>query len=165
VRLEVRYSALKLISRMFLGIGFGLFFWFCASELKPTGLFTSLGFIAAASFAMLALVVLYRLLFARARTVVAIDVTGVEDVRLVPTIIPWSAIRSVSLYTPYKATKATGISLAIDPAFARDLPIRLGAKLFRWINLSFGSNFIIDLGTLDVEVDEVLRAAKSYISK
>jgi hypothetical protein len=163
--LEVRYSVLNLISRLFLGVGFGLVFWFFASQMKPKGWFTTISYAAAVVFVGVALASLYRLLTARGQAVVLIDATGFQDTRLTPTVIPWSAIRSVSPYIPYKSRKATGVSLAIDPSFKPGLSIRLGAKLFRWANLSFGSNFVVDLGTLDVEVDEISRVAESYISK
>ncbi len=163
--LEARYSVLNLISRMFFGVGFGLVFWFFASQMKPKGWFTTISSAAAALFLGVALTSLYRLLTARGQAVVSIDATGFKDTRLTPKVIPWSAIRSVAPYIPYKSRTATGVSLAIDPAFKRGLPIRLGTKLFRWVNLSFGSNFVVDLGTLDVEVDEISRAAESYITK
>jgi hypothetical protein len=150
---------------MFLGIGFGLVFWFFAQMRGAPGWVITATYVATVAFAGVALTSLYRLLTMRGEVVVLIDETGFKDSRLTPALIPWSAIRSASPYIPYKSRTATGVSLVIDPAFKRGLSIRLGAKLFRWVNLSFGSNFDVDLGTLDVEVDEVLRAAESYILK
>jgi len=163
--LEVRYSVLNLISRIALCVGFALFFSFAASQLKPKSWFTTIGYTIAAAFVGAAVVPLYRLLTARNQVIVFINAAGFGDTRLTSTLIPWSAIRSVSPYIPYKSRTATGVSVAIDPAFERGLSVRLGAKLSSWANLSFGANFVVDLGTLDAEVDEVLRAAKSYISK
>jgi hypothetical protein len=163
--LEVRYSVLNLISRIALCVGFALFFLFAASQLKPKSWFTTISYTIAAAFTGAAVAPLNRLLTARNQVVVSINAAGFRDTRLTSTLIPWSAIRSVSPYIPYKSRTATGVSVAVDPAFERSLPIRLDAKLFGWANLSFGANFIVDLGPLDVDVDEVSRVAKSYISK
>jgi hypothetical protein len=164
-RLEVRYSVLGLMSRIASCVGFALFFWFCASQMKPKGWLTTAGYVIAVGFMGATLTPLYRLLTAGSQVVVSIDAAGFKDTRLTSTLIPWTAIRLVSPYIPYKSRTATGVSVAIDPAFKRGLSIRLGAKLFGWANLSFGANFVVDLGTLDVDVDEVSRVAKSYISK
>jgi hypothetical protein len=164
-RLEVHYSALNLISRMALCVGFALFFCFVAGLMSRHDWFTTANYGLAVMMLGIALTCLYRLLTATGQVVISIDGTGFKDIRLTPTIMPWSEIQSVSPYIPYRSRKATGVTLAIDPAFKRSLSIRLGAKLFRWANLSFGSVFNLDLGTLDVEADEISRVAESHLSK
>ena len=107
----------------------------------------------------------YRLLTQRGQVIVSIDAAGFKDIRLTPTVIPWSAIVSLSPYIFVNAYKATGVALVIDPAFKRGLAIPLGAKLNNWANLSFGRTFYVDTRCLDVDYDELSRVAESYISK
>jgi hypothetical protein len=163
-RFEVRYSVLGLISRLALCVGFALFFWFVASLMRRQGWFTTMGYTFAAIFGGMALTSLYRLLTARDQVVISIDEMGFKDIRLTPTLIPWTAILSVWPYTD-RSRKTIGIVLKIDPAFTRGLSIRLGAKLYRWANLSFGSVFNVETRALNVEADEISRVAESYVSK
>jgi hypothetical protein len=106
----------------------------------------------------------YRLLTARDQIVISIDAAGFKDTRLTPTLIPWSAIQSIYAYRN-RSRKANRVALEIEPAFKRGLSIRLGANLFHWANLSFGSVFDVGIGTLEAEADEIAQAAEPYISK
>jgi hypothetical protein len=162
---EARYSALGLISRMLFCVGLAAAFFFVTGQMRHQNWFTITADAIAAILVGVALASLYRLLTATGQVVVSIDATGFKDSRLTPTVIPWSAIRSASPYILYKQTTSTGVALAIDPVFKRGLSIRLGAKLFNWSNLNFGSEVYVDARTLDVDSDEMSRVAESYLSK
>ena len=164
-KLEAHYSVLALISGVALCVGFSLFFCFVAGQMRTQNWLTTVGYASAAIFGGVALTFFYRLLTAKGRVVVSIDTEGFKDIRFAPRVIPWSAIRSVSPYILYKQTTSTGVALVMDPAFKRGLSIQLGAKLFNWSNLNFGSEVYIDARTLDIDSDEIARAAQSYISK
>src|SRR5450631_3597245 len=97
-----------------------------------------------AMLAAMVLTSLYRLLTQRGRVIVSMDAAGFKDIRLTPTVIPWSAIQSLSPHILARANKATGVALVIDPAFKRCLAVRLGAKLDNWTNLFFGRSFYVD---------------------
>jgi len=98
----------------------------------------------------LGVLVFLSLLTAKGQVVVSIDATGFKDTRLTPTVIPWSAIRALWA-SSYRSRRPNQLAIAIDPAFKRGLSIRLGANLLRWANLSFGSVYQVDVGTLDAE--------------
>jgi hypothetical protein len=74
-----------------------------------------------AAIAMLAAMVAtswYRLLTQRGQVIVSIGAAGFKDVRLTPTVIPWSAIQSLSPFSVFilaNTNKATGVALVIDP--------------------------------------------------
>jgi hypothetical protein len=162
-RLEVHYSALALIGGAALCGGGGLALFFFAGLMpRPNWLSGAFYVLATIGFAV-AVTYSFRLLTARGRVVVSIDATGFKDTRLTPTAIPWSAIRSVSPYILYKQTTPTGVALVIDPALKRSLSIRLGARLFNWANLNFGSIVYVDMRTLDADSDQVARAAEPYV--
>jgi hypothetical protein len=164
-RFEVHYSVLALISGMALYVGGALAFCFFAGLMKVHSWFATANYVLAMMAVGVALTYSYRLLTAKGRAVVTIDAAGFKDIRLTATVIPWSAIQSVSPYTLYKANTSTGVALGIDPAFKRDLSIRLGARLFNWANLNFGSVIYVDTRTLDADSDEVAKVAGFYISK
>jgi hypothetical protein len=161
---EVQYSVLYLIARMMGCVGGALAFHFAAGLMRYQDWYTTVCDILAAILAGVALTCAYRLLTARGQIVISIDPTGFKDTRLTSTPIPWSAIRSVYAYK-FRSRKANCVALEIDPAFKRGLSIRLGTKLFRWANLSFGSVFNVDIGTLEVDADDIAQAAEPYISK
>ena len=163
-RLAVHYSVLYLIARMMCCVGGALAFVFVAGHMRHQNWFTTVGYTVAAILVSVALTCAYRLVTARGQVVVSIDATGFKDIRLTPTLIPWSAVRSVYAYK-YRSRKANRVALEIDPAFKRGLSIRLGAKLFRWANLSFGAVFDVGIGTLEADADEISRAAEPYIVK
>src|SRR5207253_559286 len=133
------YSALNLISCVALCLGFGLMFYFFAEHLKYPKWFTAINYTLAVGFAGGACIYSWRLLTAKGRVVVSIDAAGFKDIRLARTVIPWSAIKLVSPYILYKQNASTGVAVVIDPDFMRGLSIRLGARLFNWANLNFGS--------------------------
>ncbi len=164
-KLDAHYSVLGLISRVAFCLGLSLLLWFVAAHLKRQNWFAITNYVAATVLAGAALAFLYRLLTARGQVVVTVDATGFKDTRLTSAVIPWSVIQSVSPYIPFRSRKATGVDLAIDPAFKRSLSIRLGAKLFAWANLFFGSVVRLNTSILDVDCDEISRVANNYISK
>ena len=165
-RLEVHYSVIGLIRRVAFCGCLALFLCFFAAHLNRQNWFFAItNYVAAAVLAGPAIMCSYRLLTAKGQVVVSIDATGFKDTRLAPAVIPWNAIQLVSPYILYKQKKATGVNLVIDPAFKRNLSIRLGAKLFNWANLFFGSVVRLDTRILDVDCDEISRVAESYISK
>ncbi len=164
-RLEVHYSVLYLIARMMLCVGFALAFLFIAGHTRFQNWFIIIGYVVAAICVGVALTCAYRLLTARGPVVVLVDASGFKDARLTPTVIPWSAIQSVSPYIPHKSRNPTGVALVIDPAFKRGLAIRLSAKLLAWANLDFGSVVRLDTSILDVDCFEISRVAGSYISR
>ena len=163
--LESRYSALNLIRGVALCVGFALMFYFFAEQLKYPKWFTAINYALAVGFAGVATVDFWRLLTAKGRVVVSIDAAGFKDIRLTPAVIPWSAIKSVSPYILYKQNASTGVAVAINPDFTRGLSIRLGARLFNWANLNFGSTVYVDARTLDVDSDEISLAAGAYLTK
>jgi hypothetical protein len=69
------------------------------------------------------------------------------------------------MLTETVAAKRTALPLRLSLLSSEDLSIRLGANLFHWANLSFGSVFDVDIGTLEAEADEIAQAAEPYISK
>jgi hypothetical protein len=164
-KLEAHYSVLNLISGVAMCVGFALVCFFFAEHLKFASWFTTVNYAAAVGFAGVASVYSWRLLTARGRVVVSIDAAGFKDIRLTPTVIPWSAIKSVSPYILYKQNTSTGVALVIDPDFMRGLSIRSGAKLFNWSNLNFGSEVYIDARTLDADSDEISLVAGAYMPK
>jgi hypothetical protein len=161
-RLEVRYSVLYLIVRMMLCIGGAMALFFVAEHIRAQNWLTIAWYAIAAWLMTVALTCAYRLLTARSQVIVSIDATGIKDIRLSPTIIPWSAIRSLYAYK-YRSRKANHVAVVIDPAFKRGLSIRPGTKLWRWANLSFGSVFDVDVGILEADADEIAQAAKPHI--
>jgi len=163
-RLAIHYSVLYLAARMMFCVGGALAFVFVAGHMRYQNWFTTAGYACAAILMGVALTCAFRLLTAKGQIVVSIDATGFKDARLTPALIPWSAIRSVYAYK-YRSSKANRVALAIDPAFKRGLSIRLGAKLFRWADLSFGSVFDVGVGTLEADADEIAQAAEPYIVK
>jgi hypothetical protein len=165
--LEAHYSASGLMGRMTVLFGVLLFLVFgCILGLyKRPNWLTSVIYAVIAMLVVMVLASLYRLLTQRGQVVVSIDAAGFKDIRLTPTIIPWSAIQSLSPYILARANKATGVALVIDPGFRRSLAVRLGAKLDNWTNLFFGRSFYVDTRCLDVDCDELSRVADSYISK
>src|SRR6266478_3451340 len=86
--------------------------WF-AGLMRYQNWFSIIFYILAAALVGVALIDAYRLLTARGQVIVSIDATGFRDIRLTPTLIPWSAIRS--LYA-YKFRNANRVALEIDPA-------------------------------------------------
>jgi hypothetical protein len=163
-KLEAHYSASRLIGRMTPLFGVLLFLAF-GSLLGLYNWLTPLVYAAMAMLVVMVLTRLYRLLTQRDQVIVSLDAAGFKDIRLTPTVIPWSAIRSLSPYIFVKANKATGVALVIAPAFKRSLAIRLSGKLDNWSNLFFGRTFYVDTSCLDVDCDELSRFAESYISK
>jgi hypothetical protein len=127
--------------------------------------FAYTNYVAAALLAGATLPFSYRLLTSSGQIVVSIDSTGFKDIRLTQMVIPWSAIQSVSPYIPRKSRTATGIEVAIDPAYQRRLSIRLEARLFNWANLLFGPVVRLDTRVLDVDCNEISRVAGFYVSK
>jgi hypothetical protein len=166
-KLEAHYSANGLIARMIVLSGVLLFLGFFGF----VGLYGRLAPLVYAAIAMLAVMVLtswYRLLTQRGQVIVSIDAAGFKDVRLAPTVIPWSAIQSLSPFSAFilaNTNKPTGVALVIDPALRRSIAIRLSAKLDNWTNLFFGRNVYVDTRCLDVDCGELSRVAESYISK
>src|SRR5207245_656070 len=122
-RLEAHYSVLNL-SGVALCVGFALVFFFFAEHLKFASWFTTVNYAAAVGFAGVASVYSWRLLTAKGRVVVSIDAAGFRDIRLTPTVIPWSAIKSVSPYILYKQKTSTGGAIVIEQDFMRVLSIR-----------------------------------------
>jgi len=163
-RFEVRYSILYLIARMMACVGGALAFHFVAGQARHQNWGTTACNLLAAALVGVALTCAYRLLTARDQIVISIDAAGFKDTRLTPTLIPWSAIQSIYAYRN-RSRKANRVALEIEPAFKRGLSIRLGANLFHWANLSFGSVFDVGIGTLEAEADEIAQAAEPYISK
>jgi len=162
--LEVRYSVLYLTARMMACIGGALAFGFAASQLKYPHWFAAINYGMAAMLVGIATISTYRLLMARSEVVVSINAAGFRDARLTPTLIPWSAVQSVHAYT-YRGRKANRVALWIDPAFRRGLSIRLGARLYYWASLSFGSSFEVDVGVLEAEAVEIAQAAQPFLAK
>ena len=163
-KLESHYSVLALISGVAFCVGGGLALCFLAGVIARQSWLNSALYACAAVAFGVALIYSYRLLTSKGHVVVSLDATGFKDTRLARTVIPWSAIRSVSPYILYKATSSTGVALTIDPAFRRGFSMRLGARLFNWTNLKFGSVVYVDTRTLDADSDEVSRVAASYLS-
>ena len=162
-KLEAHYSARGLTADMIGSSGVLLFLAF--------GFFLGLNWftlVLCAAIAMLVVMVLtswYRLLTRMGQVIVSIDAAGFKDIRLTPTVIPWSAIQSVSPVSAFIANKATGVALVIDPAFKRSLAIPLSAKLVSWNALLFGRSLYVDTRCLDVDCGELSRVAEAYISK
>jgi hypothetical protein len=164
-KLEAHYSASGLIGRMTVLFGVLLFFGCFPGLYERPNWLTPLIYAVIAMLVAMVLTSLYRLLTQRGQVIVLIDAAGFKDIRLTPTVMPWSAIRSLSPYILANANKATGVALVIDPAFKRSLAVRLGAKLDNWTNLFFGRSFYVDTRCLDVDCGELSRVAESYISK
>ena len=76
-----------------------------------------------------------------------------QEIELEPPVPAPVAIKSVSPYILYKQNTSTGVAIVIDPDFMRGLSIRLGARLFNWANLNFGSEVYVDARTLDTGSD------------
>jgi hypothetical protein len=163
--LEVHYSVPDLFGRTLFCAGVALVAAMVGEEMAPQNSWIIVCYVVAAVSVGIGLTSLYRLLNAKGEVVISIDATGFKDTRLTPTVVPWRAIRSVWGYHPRGAQKANGIVLSIDSAFKRGISIRLGANLWRWINFSFGSVFYVDVGTLDVNADEIVLAAQQYLPK
>ena len=163
-KLEARYSVLALTSGIAMCVGFALMFFF-AGHLKYPKWFTAINYAIAASFAGVASVYSWRLLTAKGRVVVSIDAAGFTDIRLTPSAIPWSAIKSVSPYILYKQNTSAGVALVFDPDFMRGLSIRPGARLSNWLNLNFGSTVYVDARTLDASSEEISLVAGAYLTK
>ena len=158
-KLEAHYSANGLIGRMivlsgvaaaFVGFGFlGLY--------ERPNWFAPLVYAIIATLVAMSLTSLYRLLTQKGQVIVSIDAVGFKDIRITPTVIPWSAIVSLSPSIDVKSKKTIGAALVIDSAFQRRLAIRLGAKLNNWANLFFGLTLYVDTRCLDVDYDELSR--------
>lgn len=149
---------------MALGSGAALALCFIAAQFKSQGWLPALLYAFAIVLAGVALLYSYRLMTAKGQVVVSIDSAGFKDTRLTPALIPWNAIRSVSPYKLPKSTAATGLAVAIDPAFKRILSIRPAAKFFNWANAFWGSEVYVDARVLDADCDEISRAAESHIA-
>ena len=164
-KLDAHYSVLALLSRVGFCGGLALMFWFVAAQMRGQNWLTMTGCVAAAVMAGAALAFSYLLLTARGRVVVSVDATGFKDARLTSTAIPWSVIRSVSSYVPYKSRNATGVVLVIDPAFMQKLSIRPAARLLAWATGYGVSGTAIrsDASVLDADSNEISRIANSYI--
>ena len=163
--LEVHYSVPDLFGRTLFCAGIVLASGMVVHEMAPQNSWIIFCYFVAAVSVGVGLTSFYRLLTARGEVVVSIDATGFKDTRLTPTVLPWSAIRSVWGYYPRGTKKANGVVLSIDPAFKRGISIRLGANFWRWANFSFGSVFYVDVGTLDVSADGIVLAAQQYVPK
>jgi hypothetical protein len=164
-KLEAHYSLLTLIGTVAFCGGGGLAFWLFAGLMARPSFLGSVSYTIAAMAFAVALTHSYRLLTAKGRIVVTIDATGFKDIRLTPAAIPWRAIRSVSPYILYKQSTPTGVAVVIDPTFRREFSMRLGARLFNWSNLNFGSEVYVDTRTLDADSSDIARTAQSYVSK
>jgi hypothetical protein len=164
-KLEAHYSVLALIGTVAFCGGGGLALWLFAGSMGRPSLLGSVSYAIAAMAFAVALTHSYRLLTAKGRIVVTIDATGFKDIRLTPAAIPWSAIRSVSPYILSKQSTPTGVAVVIDPIFKRKLSMRLGARLFNWSNMNFGSEVYVDTRALDADSGEIARTAQSYVSK
>jgi hypothetical protein len=163
--LEVHYSVPDLFGRTLFCAGTLLACAMVWTEMAPQNPWIFVCYVVAAASIEVGLVTFYRLLTAKGEVVLSIDATGFKDTRLTTAFIPWSAVRSVCGYYPRGARKPNGVVLSIDPAFKRGISIRLGANLWRWVNFSFGAMFYVDVGTLDVNADEIVLAAQQHLPK
>jgi hypothetical protein len=164
-RLDARYSALGLISRVGFCLGLAVAFWFFASYIKGADWFAAICYVAAVGMTSATLGFFYLLLAASGRVVVSIDATGFKDTRVTPALIPWSAIESVSPYVPYKSRSPAGVEVVIGPAFRQEISIRLGARLFAGASFLWRRAIRLDTRILDVDCNEISRIANCYLSK
>ena len=164
-RLDARYTALGFLSRVGWCLGLAIAFWFFGSVLPGPKWLSVTCYVLAAVMSIATLGFAYFLVRASGKVALSIDTTGLRDIRVMPAIIPWSAIESVSPYVPYKSRTPTGIELVIAPAFRQNISIRPGDRMFAGASFLWRRALRLDTCVLDADCNEISRVANTYLSR
>jgi hypothetical protein len=162
-RLDARYAPIGFIGHGSFFFGLVIVFWFAASMMPGPKWLSAAYYALAAIMSIGALGFAWRLLTYSRKIVLSLDAAGLRDARVMPALIPWSAIESVSLYVPTKSKTPTGVEFWIVPDFRQNISMRRGNRLFS--GASLGQRVLhLDSGVLDVDYNELLRVANVYLS-
>jgi hypothetical protein len=151
-----RYARGKLVWYALGGFGFvALCAWLLAIGAAPYGSFKHAVLMFGVAFFGLAGLMALRSMAGR-RDIVAISPQGITDIRISPSLIPWTAIRGMSM----RETRGQRfIMLDVDPAVEKALPLTRTARWTMPMNAAIGfRGLVLNPAGLDASADEIVAA-------